>query len=45
MRLLTEDLREFNDGVEEADRNLNDELNIIAPVIEDYESPIPMLEI
>lgn len=45
IRLLTEDLREFNDGVEEADRNLNDELNIIAPVIEDYESPMPMLEI
>lgn len=43
VRLLTEDLREFNDGVEEADRDLNDELNIIAPVIEDYESPMPLI--
>lgn len=43
IRLLTEDLREFNDGVEEADRNLNDELNIIVPVIEDYESPMPLI--
>lgn len=43
IRLLTEDLREFNDGVEEADRNLNDELNIIIPVIEDYESPMPLI--
>lgn len=39
IRLLTDDLREFDSAVEASDRSFSDELTDIAPIIETYESP------
>ncbi len=45
IRLLTEDLREFDDAVDDSDRSFADELGDIAPIIETYESPIDFSDI
>ncbi|MCM1077831.1 MAG: hypothetical protein NC411_10795 [Bacteroides sp.] len=43
MRLIANDLREFESGVRAMNSTISDELNDIAPIIEAYESPEPLL--
>ncbi|MDE5664602.1 MAG: hypothetical protein K2I31_01530 [Duncaniella sp.] len=45
IRLLTDDLREFDDAVNDSDQSFADELGDIAPIIETYESPIDFSDI
>lgn len=44
IRLLTADLQEFNDETDELDQSLYDELDAIAPIIEDAEMPTELSE-
>lgn len=44
IRLLQEDLREFDRTVEASDRSFTDDLGDIAPIIETYESPVDIAD-